>query len=311
MSAQTPAPLRRSLLYIPGNLPPLLQNAPALQCDICTIDLEDAVPRNEKDAARLLTRRFLESWQERDKEVFVRINGLDTPYFREDLQQILPAMPDGVRLPKCERPETVERLDDILTNMEEFMGCEIGHFKIIASVESAFGILNAEKTARASDRLIALGFSAEDYTASLHIDRPRTPEHLLVPRQMLLMACRAAGLQAIDTVWSDVSDMTGFREECQHIKVLGFDGKSLINPRQVDVLHAVFTPKPPEIEYAQEVVEAIKRARQQGTGVVSLGGKMVDAPVVARAVRVLLAAKSQGVIDEDIDEDVILGMEGP
>jgi citrate lyase subunit beta/citryl-CoA lyase len=301
--------LRRSLLYVPGNMPGMLQNIPAFQCDVCVIDLEDAVPRSEKDAARLLARRFIEGYQQRNKEIFVRINALDTPYYRDDLAQILPAMPDGVRLPKCENPSLLQRLDDLLTEFEEYLGCEIGHFKIIASVESAQGILNVNATARACDRLVALAFSAEDYTANLHIDRPKSGEHLLVPRQLLLMACRAAGIQAIDTVWADTSDADGFRRECEHIKVLGFDGKSLVNPRQIDILHDVLAPKPEEVDYALQVVDAIIGAREQGTGVVSLGGKMIDAPVVARAVRVLLAAKSQGMVDTDIDESVIYGSE--
>jgi citrate lyase subunit beta/citryl-CoA lyase len=132
---------------------------------------------------------------------------------------------------------------------------------------------------------------------------------LLVPRQLLLMACRAVGIQAIDTVWADTMDMDGFRRECELIKVLGFDGKSLINPRQIDVVHEVFAPKPAEVEYALQVVDAIIGAREQGTGVVSLAGKMVDAPVVARAVRVLLAAKSLGMVDTDVDESVIYGLD--
>ncbi len=285
----------------------MLQNVPAFQCDVCMLDLEDAVPRVEKDAARLLIYKFLDSYRDRTKEIFVRVNGLDTPYCRDDLAAVLPAMPDGVRLPKCESPELVERLDTLLTEFEEYMGCEIGRFKIIASVESAEGILNVNRTAHASDRLVALGFSAEDYSASLHIDRPKDGDHLLVPRQLLLMACRAAGIQAIDTVWADTTDMDGFRRECELIKVLGFDGKSLVNPRQIDVVHEVFAPKAEEVDYALQVVDAIIEARNQGTGVVSLGGKMIDAPVVARAVRVLLAAKSLGLVDTDIDESVIHG----
>jgi citrate lyase subunit beta/citryl-CoA lyase len=299
--------LRRSLLYVPGNLPALLQNIPTFQCDVCIIDLEDAVPRAEKDAARLLTRRFLDSYRHRNKEIFVRINGLDTPYFQDDLAATLPALPDGVRLPKCESPELVERLDHLLIGFEEEIGCEPELFKIIASVESAQGILNVSRTAQASPRLTALGFSAEDYAASLQIDRPKSGEHLLVPRQLLLMACRAVGIQAIDTVWADTMDMDGFRQECELIKVLGFDGKSLINPRQIDIVHEVFAPKPAEVDYALQVVEAIVGAREQGTGVVALAGKMIDAPVVARAVRVLMAAKSLGMIDTDIDESVIHG----
>lgn len=127
-----PHRLRRSLLYVPGNMPSMLQNIPVFQCDVCVIDLEDAVPRGEKDAARLLSRRFIEGYTERNKEIYVRINGLDTPYFRDDLAQILPVLPDGVRLPKCETPSDLRRLDDLLTEFEEYLGCEIGRFKIIA-----------------------------------------------------------------------------------------------------------------------------------------------------------------------------------
>jgi len=302
-----PERLRRSLLYVPGNMPALLQNIPTFPCDVCIIDLEDAVPRAEKDAARLLTRRFMDSYKNRNKEIFVRINGLDTPYYQDDLAVTLPALPDGIRLPKCESPDLVEKLDHLLIDFEEQIGCEPELFKVIASVESAQGILNVSRTAQASARLTALAFSAEDYAASLHIDRPKTGEHLLVPRQLLLMACRAVGIQAIDTVWADTMDMEGFRRECELIKVLGFDGKSLINPRQIDVVHEVFAPKPAEVDYALQVVEAIVGARGQGTGVVALAGKMIDAPVVARAVRVLTAAKSLGMIETDIDESVIHG----
>ena len=202
-------------------------------------------------------------------------------------------------------------MDALLTESEQYLGYALGRFKLIASVESAAGIMYAAETAKASSRLIALGFSAEDYAADLHIDRPKTGDHLLVPRQMLLMACRAAGIQAIDTVWADTADMDGFRRECEHIKVLGFDGKSLVNPRQIDILHEVLAPKPEEIDYALAVVDAIVKAREQGTGVVSLAGKMIDAPVVARAVRVLLAAKSLGAVDTDIDERVIYGDHQP
>ncbi len=301
--------LRRSLLYVPGNMPAMLQNIPVFECDVCIIDLEDAVPRAEKDAARHLAASFLRSYVHRNKEVFVRVNGLETPYLRDDLQAILPAMPDGVRLPKCEKPEFAERLDDMLSEHEEYLGVEVGHFKIIASVESALGIFNVERIARASDRLVALAFSAEDYTASLHVDRPKSGDHLLVPRQLLLMACRAAGIQAIDTVWADTADLAGFRTECEHIKLLGFDGKSLVNPRQIDPLHEVFAPKESEVDYALQVVEAITRAREQGTGVISLGGKMVDPPVVARAVRVLLAARAQGMVELEVDERVVHGEE--
>jgi citrate lyase subunit beta/citryl-CoA lyase len=299
--------LRRSLLYVPGNMPGMLQNIPVFEADGVMIDLEDAVPLVEKDAARLLARNFLHSYQNRNKEMFVRINPLDTPYAAADLREILPALPDGIRLPKAENPELVERLDTLLTEQEEKLHLEIGHFKIIPSIESAQGVLNCVETARASSRIVALAFGAEDYTASMEIDRTRTGEELFSARTQVVWAAKAAGVQAIDTIFSDVNDMEALRAETALIKRLGFTGKSLVNPRQIEVIHEVFRPTADEIQNAVEVMEAIKRAREMGTGVISLKGKMVDAPVVTRAARTLRTAVAFGMIEYALSDEVIHG----
>jgi citrate lyase subunit beta/citryl-CoA lyase len=271
------------------------------------IDLEDAVPLVEKDAARLLTRNFLRSYQDRNKEMFVRINGLDTPYAADDLREILPALPDGIRLPKADNPELVERLDTLLTEQEEKLGLEIGQFKIMPSIESARGVLNCVETARASSRLVALAFGAEDYTASMEIDRTKSGEELFTARTRVVWAAKAAGLQAIDSIFSDVNDMDGLRTETLLVKRLGFTGKSLVNPRQIEVIHDVFRPTAEEIRNALEVMEAIKRAREMGTGVISMKGKMVDAPVVARAARTLREGVAFGMLEYDLSDEVIHG----
>lgn len=299
--------LRRSLLYVPGNMPSMLQNIPIFQCDGVMIDLEDAVPLSEKDAARSLVRSFLETYSERNKEVLVRINALDTPWGRDDLQAVLPALPDGIRLPKADRPEIVEALDTLLTEFEEELGLPIGRFAILPSIESAEGVINCIETARSTRRLLGLAFGAEDYTASLEIERTKGGEELFAARTRVVWACKAAGIQAIDTIFADAGDMEGLRKETQLIKALGFSGKSLVNPRQIEVVHAVFAPKPEEVDHALQIVEAIQRARELGTGVISLGGRMVDAPVVKRAVRVLKTARAHGLIDMELDEEVIYG----
>lgn len=301
--------LRRTLLYVPGNMPSMLQNIPIFRCDGVIIDLEDAVPLSEKDAGRVLVRRFLESYRERDKEVLVRINPLDSKWGYDDLREVLPAFPDGIRLPKADTPEIVERLDTLLTEFEEDLGVEIGRFKILPSIESAAGVINAIKIARTSKRVFALAFGAEDYTASLEIERTKSGEELFHARTRVIWAARAAGIQAIDSIFSDVNDMEGLRRETQLIKTLGYTGKSLVNPRQIEVVHDVFAPKQEEIDYALEVVEAIQRAREMGTGVISLRGKMVDAPVVKRAMRVLKTAQAHGMVDMELDEEVIYGAE--
>jgi len=301
--------LRRSLLYVPGNMPAMLQNIPVFNADGVMIDLEDAVPLAEKDTARILARNFLRAFHERDTEVFVRINALDTKYAVNDLREVLPSLPDGIRLPKADHPEVVERLDTLLTEYEERLHLDIGHFAIIPSIESAVGILNCVRTAGASRRIVALAFGAEDYTAAMEIQRTRSGEELFSARTQIVWAAKAAGVQAIDTVFSDVNDVDGLRAETELIKTLGFTGKSLVNPRQIEVVHEVFRPKKEEIDHAIEVMDAIKRAREMGTGVISLRGRMVDAPVVKRAARILKTAVAFGLITYELSEEVIHGQE--
>ena len=299
--------LRRSLLYVPGNMPSMLQNIPIFESDGVMIDLEDAVPYSEKDAARVLVRNFLQNYQQHNKEIFVRINGLKTKWWEEDLKTVLPALPDGIRLPEADSPEIVENLDTVLTEFEEDLGLPIGHFKILPSIETAEGVINCIRTAKSSTRLIGLAFGAEDYTASLEIERTKGGEELFAARTRVVWACKAAGIQAIDTIFADAGDMEALRRETELIRTLGFSGKSLVNPRQIDVVHAVFAPKQEEVDYALQVVEAIQKAREMGTGVISLDGRMVDAPVVKRAVKTLKTAQAHGLIDIVLDEEVIYG----
>ena len=301
--------LRRTLLYVPGNMPSMLQNIPLFQCDGVIIDLEDAVPLSEKDAARILVRRFLEGYKERTKEILVRINPLDTKWALDDLKAVLPALPDGIRLPKADTPEIVERLDTLLTEYEEELGLELGRFRILPSIESAQGVINATAISRATPRLIGLAFGAEDYTASMEIERTKSGEELFNARMNVLWAAKSAGIQAIDTIFSDVNDMDALRRETELIKRLGYTGKCMVNPRQIDVIHEVFAPKQAEVDYALQVIDAIKRAREMGTGVISLKGKMIDAPVVKRAARVLRTAYAHGLVDMIINEEDIHGAE--
>ena len=301
--------LRRSLLYVPGNMPSMLQNIPLFNCDAIQIDLEDAVPYSEKDAARILVRRFLEGYKNRNKEILVRINGLDTKWALDDLKTVLPALPDGIRLPKADSPEIVERLDTLLTEYEEELGLPIGHFRILPSIETAEGVINAVQTARSSPRLIGLAFGAEDYTATMEIERTKSGEELFNARMNVLWGAKAAGIQAIDSIFADVNDMEALRKETELIKRLGFTGKCMVNPRQIEVIHDVFAPKQAEVDYALEVMDAIKRAREMGTGVISLKGKMIDRPVVVRAARVLNTARAHGMVDVVINEEDIYGTE--
>jgi citrate lyase subunit beta/citryl-CoA lyase len=304
---QTEMRLRRSLLYVPGNMPGMLQNIPVFDADVVVIDLEDAVPLSEKDAGRILARNFLRLSRDRRNELYVRINPLDTPYAMADLAEILPALPDGIRLPKADHPDVVERLDTMLTEHEEQLGLEVGYFKVIPSIESATGLLHCVDTATASSRLVALAFGAEDYTASMEIDRTKTGEELFHARTLVAWAAKAAGLQVIDSIFPDANDTDGLRAETELVKRLGYTGKSLVNPRQIELVHEVFRPKPEEVAHALEVMEAIQRAREMGTGVISLRGRMVDAPVVKRAARTLKTAVAFGMIEYELTDEVIHG----
>ncbi|MBW2733178.1 MAG: HpcH/HpaI aldolase/citrate lyase family protein [Deltaproteobacteria bacterium] len=303
--------LRRSLLYVPGNMPSMLQNVSIFDADAVQLDLEDAVPLAEKDAARILVRKFLDGYTKRRQEVFVRINGLDTSYAEDDLREILPARPDGIRLPKADTPEVVEHLDTLLTEFEESHNVPLGHFKIIPSIETAYAVLHVFDVARASDRIVALAFGAEDYTASMEIQRTKGGEELFTARNHVLWAAKASGVQAIDSIFADVDDVEGLRRETELVKKLGFIGKSLVNPRQIEIVHDIFRPQQDEIDYALEVMEAISRARELGTGVISLRGRMVDAPVVKRAARMLKTAVSMGLVAEDavdLSDEMIHGV---
>jgi citrate lyase subunit beta/citryl-CoA lyase len=301
--------LRRSLLYVPGNMPSMLQNIPLFTCDAVIIDLEDAVPLNEKDAARILVQRFLESYTSRNKEILVRINPLETKWAFDDLKAVIPTLPDGIRLPKADTPEIVEHLDTMLTEFEEELELEIGRFRILPSIESARGVINANNIARTSKRIFGLAFGAEDYTASMEIERTRSGEELFNARMNVLWAAKAAGIQAIDTIFADINDMDGLRRETELVKRLGYTGKCMVNPRQIDIIHDVFAPKQEEVDYALQVIDAIKRARSMGTGVISMGGKMIDAPVVKRAARILRTAYAHGLVDEILHEEDIHGAE--
>ncbi|MDR2112759.1 MAG: CoA ester lyase [Candidatus Accumulibacter sp.] len=299
--------LRRTLLFVPGNMPSMLQNVPLFKCDSVIIDLEDAVNHAEKDAARNLVRRFLKSWKERNKEVLVRINPLYTKWGHDDLKAILPEMPDAIRFPMCETPEMALELDAELTQYEAANGLKPGHFGILPSIETVKSVLNAYAIATSTKRIFGLAFGAEDYTASMGIARTNSGEDLVHPRMMVVMAAKAAGLQAIDSIFSDINDMEALRRETELVKRFGYTGKCLVNPRQIDVIHEVFAPKQEEIDYALEVVEAIRQAQEMGTGVISLKGKMVDAPIVKRAIHTLRVAYAQGLTDTPVDEEILNG----
>ena len=225
----------------------------------------------------------------------VRINPLSTPYGKKDIEAVVKAGVHVVRMPKTETAEEVKEVEREILRVENSLGCP-GRTKIMAAIESALGVVNAYAIATASDRMMGIALGAEDYCANLKTQR--TPEgiELLLARQTIVVAARAAGIDALDTVYSNLNDMETFRKEVELIKKLGFDGKSIINPRQIEIVNEVFVPKDKDIEKAQAIIAAMEEARQKGSGVIALNGKMVDRPVVLRAQRTIELAKASGLI---------------
>ncbi len=285
-------------MFVPGNNPGMMADAHIYGPDSIMLDLEDSVTMAEKDAARLLVHNALKSIDYGTTEMVVRINPLSTPYGRKDVEAVVKAGVDVIRMPKTETAQEVRELEEEILKVETEIG-RVGETKIMAAIESALGIVNAYEIATASKRMMGIALGAEDYSANLKTNRTPGGAELLLARETIVVAARAAGIACFDTVYSNLDDMETFRKEVELIKTLGFDGKSIINPRQIEVVNEVFTPTEKEITKARAVVAAIKEAQAKGSGVISLNGKMVDRPVVLRAERTIALAVAAGVISEE------------
>jgi citrate lyase subunit beta / citryl-CoA lyase len=284
--------LRRTMLYVPGNNPGMIRDVHIYGSDAIMFDLEDSVSLKEKDAARMLVYYSLKTFDYGAVEKVVRINGLNTPFGKDDIEAIVRAKPDTIRLPKTETAEDVIAVDELITKIEKTIGMENGTIKMMAAVESALGVLNAFKIATASKRLTGIALGAEDFVTDLKTTRSPDGIELLMARSQILLAARAAGIDALDTIFPNVNDEEGFAKEVRLIKQLGFDGKSIINPRQIGIVNQIFNPTEDEIKKSIQIIEASKEAERKGSGVISLDGKMIDKPIVDRARRVLDLAEA-------------------
>ena len=290
--------LRRSMLFVPGANAAMLSNAFIYPADALMFDLEDAVAVREKDAARSLVYHALQHPLYRDIETIVRVNALDSQWGIDDLEAVVRAGVDIVRLPKTDTADDVIAMEKEIARIEQECGRKPGSTGMLAAIESAKGILQAPAIALASPRLIGIALGAEDYVRDIRTERSADGIELLFARCTILQAARAAGIQAFDTVYSDANNEEGFLHEAAHIKQLGFDGKSLVNPRQITLLHNLYAPTQKDVDHARRVVEAAEAAEREGLGVVSLNGKMIDSPIIARAHLVLSRAELSGVREE-------------
>ena len=286
------------MMFVPGNNPGMMADAHIYGPDSIMLDLEDSVSMMEKDTARLLVYNALKTVDYGDTEMVVRINPLSTPYGKKDIEAVVKAGVHVIRMPKTETADEVREVEAEIEKVEREIGA-LGRTKIMAAIESALGVVNAYDIATSSKRMMGIALGAEDYCANLKTQRSKDGDELRLARETIVVAARAAGIDALDTVYSNLNDMETVRREVEFIKTLGFDGKSIINPRQIEVVNEVFTPSEKDIQKAKAIVAAIKEAEKKGSGVISLNGKMIDRPVVIRAERTIALAKSAGVLTEE------------
>ena len=285
--------LRRTMLFMPGNNPSMLQSADILGADSIILDLEDAVSLTEKDSARILVREAVKNLHYQGVEVVVRINPLDTEYAMEDIENIAKVKPDTILVPKATE-EAMEIVDREVTRIEKEEGFEEGSIRLFALIESAYGVENVYSIIKSSNRIEGILFGGEDFTSDMGVKRTKEGDEILYARNKIATACRALKVDSIDTPFTDTNDFEGLIKDTTKAKNLGFTGKASINPRQIESIHSVYAPTEAEIKHAERVMEAKDAALAEALGVFSLDGKMVDLPVINRAKTTLELAKILG-----------------
>lgn len=292
--------LRRSMMFLNAQKPGLIKDPYIYKPDSIMLDLEDAVAENQKDAARYSLYHALKEIDYRGCERVVRINGLDTPYWKEDIRCCVAGGCDAVRIPKTERPEDVKAVEVQVDAAEQEFGIPLGRTLIMSAIESARGVMRAMDICEASPRLFGIALSGGDYTKDLQTHITGTGVELMGARQNMIIAARAAGVQCFDTVYTNLDDMEGFKKDVEMIHLMGFDGKSIINPRQIPVVHEIFTPSQRDIIFAEKVVKEIDDKKAKGIGVFTVDGKMIDIAFYDGARRIIALAKASGVYKGDL-----------
>lgn len=292
--------LRRTMMFLNAQKPGLIKDPYIYKPDSIMLDLEDAVAEKEKDAARFSLYHALQEIDYHGVERVVRINGLDSPYWKEDIRCAVAGGCDAIRIPKTESAQDVKVVETEVENAEKEFGIPEGRTLIMAALESARGIMKALDICEASERLFGIALSGGDYTKDLQTHITGTGVELMGARQNMVIAARAAGVQCFDTVYTDLDDMDGFKKDVETIHLMGFDGKSIINPRQIEVVHGIFTPSQKDIIFAEKVVKEIDDKKAKGIGVFTVDGKMIDIAFYDGAKRTIELAKASGVYKGDL-----------
>ncbi len=273
-------------MYVPGNNPHLVENVGLYGADCVILDLEDSVPLAQKFDARILVKYSLQNVDFGKSEKWVRINGMDTKFWKRDIEEVLPYV-DIINVPKAESYEDIERLASLMREIEEAQG--IKKRAIVPIIESLKGLVNAREIAM-HERVVALTWGGEDLTAELGIPRKKALilDHV---RAEIIIAAKSQGKMALDTVYSDIRDEEGLFEYAKRARYMGFDGIGVLHPNQIEIVHRAFKPDEKEIEEAKRIVEAAERAMKEGKGVITVNGRMVDKPVIERAKKILAYAE--------------------
>ena len=282
----------RTLLFVPGNQERRIEKARSVPADAFILDLEDSVPPAEKDSARKMVAASIDNIASGGKEIFVRINSLSTPHATADIKAIVTKGLRGICLPKSESADDIHKAEVSIAEAEKEAGLDAGSIGLLPLIETPKGIINTYEVAGASSRILGINFGAEDYALEMGINRTKEGAELYYPRMVIALACHAANILAIDSVYTDVRDEEGLIRETRAVRQMGFQGKMVIHPDQVGPVNQVFRPSEEEIAYARRVVEAFEIAASQGQASVALDGKMVDIPVAERAKRLLALAES-------------------
>lgn len=286
-------------MFLNAQKPALIKDPYIYKPDSLILDLEDAVAENQKDAARYSLYHALKTIDYHGCERVVRINGLDTPYWEEDIRCAVAGGCDTIRIPKTESAKDVEIIEEHVAAAEKEFDRPIGSTLLMAALESARGVMNALQICDASERMMGIALSGGDYTKDLMTHITGTGVELMGARQNMIIAARAAHVQCFDTVYTNLDDMEGFKKDVETIHLMGFDGKSIVNPRQIDIVHQIFTPSQKDIIFAKKVVHEIDTKKAQGIGVFTVDGKMIDIAFYDGAKRTLELAKASGVLKED------------
>lgn len=292
--------LRRTMMFLNCQKPGLIKDPYIYKPDSIMLDLEDAVAEKEKDAARYSLYHALQEIDYHGVERVVRINGLDTPYWKEDIRCAVAGGCDSIRIPKTESAQDVHMVEEAIIAAEKEFDIPEGRTLIMSAIESARGVMKALDICEASDRMFGIALSGGDYTKDLQTHITGTGLELMGARQNMVIAARAAGVQCFDTVYTDLDNMDGFRQDVETIHLMGFDGKSVINPRQISIVHDIFTPSKKDIIFAEKVVKEIDDKKAKGIGVFTVDGKMIDIAFYDGAKRTIALAKDSGVYKGDL-----------